>query len=279
MHKKRIRTIITRVLEAVVLFLGVGLILLQTPWVQTRLADKVMKAAGSHIDGEIHFSAIKFAPFTTLIIKDFVLIDSNPRNELDTLMSASHVSATFSLKGLLSKKGGITFNLVIFDEDENGVDNNIASVFRIPKGDGSLQEMPDLFCIKRADIDNFHYRMVIMDDKDDYEYPGHGIDWRDLDLVANAKGHDINFKDGGCDFAVDWLRIKEKCGYSCLVSGHGNVYMGVTTVTDARIIDKWSNVSIKKYTMACRNMSDFSDFLNKMKLSIDAVSTGVRPPS
>ncbi len=283
MHKKRIRTIITRVLEAVVLFLGVGLILLQTPWVQTRLADKVMKAAGSHIDGEIHFSAIKFAPFTTLIIKDFVIIDSNPRNELDTLMSASHVSATFSLKGLLSKKGGMqldrvrakdfTFNLVIFDEDENGVDNNIASVFRIPKGDGSLQEMPDLFCIKRADIDNFHYRMVIMDDKDDYEYPGHGIDWRDLDLVANAKGHDINFKDGGCDFAVDWLRIKEKCGYSCLVSGHGNVYMGVTTVTDARIIDKWSNVSIKKYTMACRNMSDFSDFLNKMKLSIDATAT------
>ena len=186
MHKKRIRTIITRVLEAVVLFLGVGLILLQTPWVQTRLADKVMKAAGSHIDGEIHFSAIKFAPFTTLIIKDFAIIDSNPRNELDTLMSASHVSATFSLKGLLSKKGGMqldrvrakdfTFNLVIFDEDENGVDNNIASVFQIPKGDGSLHEIPDLFCIKRVDLDNFHYRMVIMDENDDYEYPGHGID-------------------------------------------------------------------------------------------------------
>lgn len=62
MRKKRIRTIITRVLEAVVLFLGVGLILLQTPWVQTRLANKAMKAAESHIDGEIHFSAIKFAP-------------------------------------------------------------------------------------------------------------------------------------------------------------------------------------------------------------------------
>lgn len=281
MRKKRTRIVITRILEAVALFFVIGLLLLQNPGVQTRITDKAIKFAEKNIDADIHFSSIKFAPFTTFIIKDLAVIDRHPHCEIDTVMAAKQISATFSLKGLFSKKDvpvfdrvrvkDFTLNLVIFPDDDNGFNNNISSIFRIPPSDGSINAMPDLFRIKKADIDNFHYRMVDIK-PGGYTYPGHGINWMDLELWADAKGHDINFTGGGCSFNVDWVKIKEKCGYSCMVTGHCTIKMGVTDITDTHIIDKWSNVYLKHYSMSCKNALDFSDFLNKVKLEGDATA-------
>lgn len=281
MRKKRTRIVITRILEAVALLFVISLLLLQNPGVQTRITDKAIKFAEKNIDADIHFSSIKFAPFTTLIIKDLAIIDRHPRCELDTVMAAKQISATFSLKGLLSKKDvpvfdrvrvkDFTLNLVIFPEDEKGINNNISSIFMAPHSDGSINAMPDLFRIKKADIDNFHYRMVDIKPSG-YTYPGHGINWVDLELWADAKGHDINFTGGGCSFDVDWVRINEKCGYSCMVTGHCTIKMGVTNITDTHIVDKWSNVYLKHYSMTCKNAMDFSDFLNKVSLEGDATA-------
>lgn len=283
MHKKKIRKIITRTLELVVLGFGVTLLLLQTPFVQTGLARKATLLAEKHLDADIYFSAIKFAPFNTLIIKDMAIIDRHPESELDTVMSAKHISATFSLRGLLAKKGGVhierlrtkdfNLNLVLTDTSERGYRNNISSIFNTkPKGADTLKTIPDIFSIKRADIDNFHYRMLILN-RSSYKYKGHGINWRDLELWADARGHDINFVDGRCSFDVDWLKVHEKCGYSFWGSGHCITGLGLTEVTDTRIMDEWSDVHLKRYTMAYRRNSDWKAFSRKIILEGDATAS------
>ncbi len=280
MRKKRIRKIITRILELIVLSLGIGLLLLQTPFVQTKLAHKVTQVAEKHLDADLHFSAIKFAPFNTLIIKDLAIIDRHPVGDIDTVMAAKHISATFSLKGLLAKKGGVHIDrlrtkdfdlyLVIYDTTARGYTNNIASIFNAKHHDrDTLQTFPDLFSIKRADVDNFHYKMVILTDSD-YNYKGHGINWKDLEVWADTRGHDINFVDSRCRFDVDWVRAREKCGYSFWGAGHCITGLGLTEVTDTRIIDSWSNIYLKRYTMGYEKDSDWGDFLYKIRLGADA---------
>lgn len=283
MHKKKIRKIITRTLELIVLSLGVALLLLQTPFVQTRLAQRATQLAENKLDADIHFSAIKFAPFNTLIIKDLAIIDKHPESELDTVMSARHLSATFSLRGLLAKKGGVhidrlrakDFNLylVISDTTERGYTTNFASIFNAkPKDKDTLRIIPDLFSIKRADINNFHYRMLILN-QTPYQYKGHGINWKDLELWADARGHDINFVNSRCSFDVDWLKVREKCGYSFWGSGHCITGLGLTEVTDTHIIDEWSDVYLKRYTMAYKKDSDWQAFSHKIILGGDATAS------
>ncbi len=279
MRKKLIRKIITRILETVVLCLGIGLLLLQTPWVQTKLAQKATQMAEKHLDADIHFSSIKFAPFNTLIVKDFALIDRHPMCEIDTVMSAKHVSATFTLKGLLAKKGGVHINrlrtedfnlyLVIYDKNERGYKNNISSIFNgsTEKSD-EIKDIPDLFSIKRADVKNFHYRMVNISSTN-YRYRGHGINWADLEVWADARGHDINFVDSRCGFYVDWVKAHEKCGYSFWGTGYAITGHGLTEVLNTHIVDQWSDIRIKSYTMAYTKESDWQKFLYKIRLGGD----------
>lgn len=278
MRKKKTRIIITRILEAIVLLSGIALLLLQSPGVQTRLGQKVVRLAENHLDARIEFSRIKFAPFTTLIIKDLSIIDNNPQSSLDTLLCAQHVSATFTLKGLLTKKGGvhldrvraegICLNLAIYDSSRCEYENNFSSVFMIKEKVDEPKEVPDLFSIKRADIKNFRFRMLNLNEG--YEYPGEGINWFDLDLTADVRGHDINFVDSHCSFFVDRGLISEKSGYSLSIKGECVTGMGLTEVKNTQIRDANSSVFIKRFTMFTEKNSDFKDFLNKVELSLDA---------
>ena len=47
---------------------------IQTPGVQTRIADKAVNALSEKLDGEITFEKIHFKPFTTLVLKNVVII-------------------------------------------------------------------------------------------------------------------------------------------------------------------------------------------------------------
>ncbi|MGM9788543.1 MAG: translocation/assembly module TamB domain-containing protein [Candidatus Cryptobacteroides sp.] len=281
MRKKKTRIIITRILEAIVLLSGIVLLLLQSPGVQTKLTQNAISLAEKHIDAKIEFSRIKFAPFTTLIIKDLAIIDKNPQSSLDTVLSAQHISATFTLKGLLAKKGGVhldrlraegvCLNLAIYDSTKFKYDNNISAIFKITEKSDEHKEIPDLFSIKRADIKNFRFRMLNLNE-DSYEYPGKGINWFDLDLTADVRGHDINFVDSHCSFFVDRGIVSEKSGYSFSLKGECVTGMGLTDVRNTQIRDANSSVYLKRFTMYAEKNSDFKDFVHKVILSLDATA-------
>lgn len=282
--RRKTRIIITRIIEVVALLILSGMLLLQSPGVQTRLAQDIVDKLEQNINADISFSAIKFAPFTTLIIKDFAIIDKAPEHPLDTLMSASHVSATFTLRGLLAKKGGVhvdrlrtkdfCLNLITYDQRESdGAHNNFESIFGVPDPNKAAAPVNDLFSIRRANLDNFRYRMINLSTNVPNNYSGHGINWFDLDLSADARGRNINFVDGRCSFHVDFIRVKEKCGYEMTASGDCITGRGSTEVTNARIRDKWSDIQLKSYTMNFGEMVNFQDFLHKVSLGGDATAS------
>ena len=281
MRKKKTRIIITRILEAIVLLSGITLLLLQSPGVQTKLTQEAIGLAEKHIDAKIEFSRIKFAPFTTLIIKDLAIIDKNPQSSLDTLFCAQHISATFTLKGLLAKKGGVhldrlraegvCLNMAISDTTRCEYENNFSSVFMIKEKVDEHKEIPDLFSIRRADIKNFRFRMLNLNEGP-YEYPGEGINWFDMDLTADVRGHDINFVDSHCSFYVDRGIISEKSGYSLSIKGECVTGMGLTDVRNTQIRDAHSSVYLNRFTMYAEKNSDFKDFVHKVILSLDATA-------
>lgn len=281
--RRKTRIILTRIIEVAVLLVLSGMLLLQSPGVQTRIAQDVVDRLESNINADISFSGIKFAPFTTLIIKDLAIVDKHPEHPLDTLISAKHISATFTLRGLLAKKGGVhidrlrtedfCLNLILYDQRESdGAHNNFESIFGVPDPNVPKKPVEDLFSIRRVHLDNFRYRMINLTSAENH-WSGHGINWFDLDLTADARGRNINFVDGRCSFHVDFIRVKEKCGYEMTAMGDCITGRGKTEVTDARIRDQWSDIQLKSYTMDFGVMKNFEDFLHKVSLGGNATAS------
>ena len=53
-------------------------LLVQTPMVQTFVANKVLEILSKNIDGDVSFEKIHFKPFSNLVLKNLVIIDENP---------------------------------------------------------------------------------------------------------------------------------------------------------------------------------------------------------
>ena len=83
-----------------------GLLVIQTPQVQTFLAGKILEKLSENIDADIRFERIHIKPFNTLILKNAEILDKNPyQGASDTLFKAEYVIARFTLRGLTEDEG------------------------------------------------------------------------------------------------------------------------------------------------------------------------------
>ncbi len=85
-----------------------ALIAVQSPKVQTFLAEKALHSLENSIDGRISIGKIHIDPFKAVVIKDLAVIDNHPYRDsagmmaTDTLFRARYVSATFGIKTLIN---------------------------------------------------------------------------------------------------------------------------------------------------------------------------------
>ena len=126
--------------------------MIQLPQVQTYVAEKVVSQLSERLDGNITFEKIHFKPFTTLVLKNVVIIDKSPVQDpidstavqIDTFFRAQYIIAKFTLKGLRSKDGlhldkatisNAEMNLVLEDSTIDGKVkfNNLSRIFRLKK--------------------------------------------------------------------------------------------------------------------------------------------------
>ena len=83
-----------------------SILLLQTPMVQTYVANRFLEEVSLYIDGKISFERIHFKPFSHLVLKNVVIVDDEPYTDndnsecqlIDTLFCARYLIADFSLK-------------------------------------------------------------------------------------------------------------------------------------------------------------------------------------
>ena len=273
---------------AIASFLFAAALSIQLPQVQTYVAGRVMDVLSEKLDGEVTFEKIHFKPFTTLVLKNAVIIDRNPcidpndpaSPQIDTFFRAEYIIAKFSLDGLRKHEGihldkafinNAQMNLVLEDchnpESGRPKEVNLTRIFRLKKKENPKKSEKEIFHIKKVEIANMGFAMI--DYKTDRKtYGEEGISWADLDIKdINLKARELQFVAGVMSGDVLSLSFKEKSGYEVeSMSGNAKVGNGKTIIEDLHIDDLWSDVRLSLFMMSYENVNAFKDFISRVKL-------------
>ena len=283
---KRGYKIIWRAIIAVAAILFAGVLILQLPQVQTYIAGRVTESLSRKLDGEIVFEKLHIKPFTTLVLKNVVIIDKNPAQDpiypekeaIDTFFRAGYVVARFSLDGLRDPNGihirkayvaDAMMNLVLEDgQNPNGKGiDNLSRIFRLKKNKPKKKPSEkELFHINKVEVHNMSFALINYKTKKT-NHSG-GINWNDLDITdIDLKARDLMFKGGVMSGEVRELSFKEKSGFTCLsLTGKTKVGNGRTIIEDIKLKDRWSDIDVPLYMMSYSGVRDFEDYINKIRM-------------
>ena len=270
---------------AILAFVFAVSLTIQLPQVQTYIAGKVVKSLSEKIEGDISFEKIHLKPFTTLILKNTLILDKNPVKDsltgvqVDTFFRAQYIIAKFTLEGLF-KHGSLhidkafvsngQMNLVLEDRPDSGDGDteaeSLTRIFGIVKKKDKQYSDKELFHIRKVEIHNLGFHMYNHKmEKIDFEG---GINWNDMDVRnININARELQFKGGIMTGFVDKLSFREKSGWVCnSISGSAKVGRGRAIVKDLHLTDKWSDLYLPLYMMSFSSVDDFSDYIAKIKM-------------
>lgn len=265
-----------------------GALVIQLPQVQTAAADKVVRILSEKLDGDISFEKIHFKPFTTLVLKNTLIIDKHPASDptdssavqIDTFFRAEYIIAKISLSGLLDKEsikidrayvGNAQMNLVLEDfaepENQGNKQNNLSRIFRITKPEVPKEPSPkEIFNIRKVEIKDMGFALI---DRSSNKTPYYGeINWNDLDIKdINLTAEGLRFKDGIMYGKAESLSFREKTGFTVHeMSGETRVGRGKTIIEDLEIHDDWSDLRLPLFMMSYDSVQSFEDFINLVRL-------------
>ncbi len=255
------------------------------PVVQTFVANKVLETLSQYIDGRISFDKIHFKPFSNLVLKNVVIIDESPTIDpadpdcmiIDTLFRAEYIVADFSLKSLLGNEGihidevmvkEARMNLVLEDSRiSDARSTNLTRMFNLENVQSETIDK-EIFKIKKSKVEGMTFTMTNYA-KDKIPYLG-GINWDDL-VVENiyANADDLRFKSGTMTGHMNSLSFTEKSGYICnKISGDASVDNRVAHITNFRLEDPWSTISMPDGKMMYNGVPDLADYIHKVVMDV-----------
>ena len=149
---------------------------------------------------KISFGSASVRPFDALVLENVLVMDrAAPLPDMDTLLHVRHLSARFSLVGLLSggsiriKRANLDsgcFHLVIEDSpDGSGETTNLERIFRMPPSDEDPEyHWGDILDARNLEIRDVHFRMENIPGARDLgeealAYGEEAIDWNHLNLL------------------------------------------------------------------------------------------------
>ncbi len=285
--KKAIKIIWNTVVTITIILMSLAL-LLQTPMVQTYIADKVINIISGYIDGNITVEKIHFKPFSNLVLKNIVITDKQPVSDpcdstaapLDTLFKSHYLIADFSFKSLTENEGfhlnrvrvrNAQLNLVLEDGNngEDDITNNLTRIFRLDQIKKKEETDKEIFMIRDVDIENFTFLMKNYT-SDKTPFYG-GINWNDLDVrQIDVDAKNLRFKGGIMTGAVTDMHFVEKSGYLCTsLTGRARVGKGLTLINDFRLEDPWSIISMPEGRMIYSNIKAFSDYIHEVTMDVE----------
>ena len=224
--KKGVR--ITAWILALLILLQIAvMVVLQSPRVQTYLGQYVIGKMQDKMDADITFASASVRPFDALVLEDLLVKDRAPLiPSMDTLLYVKHLSARFSVMGLLkgehvyvnrAKLDGGCFHLVIEPDslDRKGSTTNLQRIFRIKTPEDPEIHWGDLLRARAAEVNEVHFRMENILGAQRYEEKGIDlgegvIDWNHLNLVlthAVVKG--LRMQDDILTCSADHLSVRE----------------------------------------------------------------------
>ena len=251
--------------------------LLQSPRFQTALARKLAGRINEKIDGELTIGRVQILPFKTLVLRDVALTDNDPLatsffTPRDTVARIGIATVSFSLKGLTGKKPIVLNKVSVRDASFNLVTEgvHVSNTKRIFHG-GGPKPMPDngdVLLVKHVDIRNFRFTFAnARGKKAPKGYPG--INWADLDLVADVKAHDFRIADATVGGVADDVQVREKSGYSFRKTrGRTLVSNGKVEIHDFVLNDAGSHLDLPSFSMDFDNIRSFDNFTDDVTLDV-----------
>ncbi len=261
-------------------------LLLQVPSVQTSVAKAVSSKLESSFNGSLKIGSLQIHPFNAISIKDAVLLDAHPFDPalggrdivpIDTVAYIGRLSATVSLKSLLLKHRGFELGRVeaedllfqLTNEPDKEFGTNLTRVLNmVSSQDSTSISLDSLFTVHKLDVKNAHFRMVSYTYRMDNDY---GIDFSDMDVRFDAKGHDISFNKGRMHAVADHIRAVEKSGMEVLhLSGACHVGLGKTILENVHMTDaSGSDIYIPDAVLSYSGTADWGDFVQKLRMDVD----------
>ena len=266
----------------------------QTPFVQTRITLKVLDRLTAAMDGRIEYGEFRVMPSGVLLLKDAVVLDDNPYTEdiygrgwerADTLFRARTVTATFSLSSLFGG-GGIHINRVNVSDamlhiaaEPGEYPTNLERMFRMPAQTETPEPGPEIFRIRKVRIRNFRFRLSNFMEALSV-YPGYGIYYDDIDLTADINGHSLRFSGGRMYGVADKVTLTEKSGYRLLrASGRCVAGQGKTLVENFRLLDPWSKLNVKSFSMTYDSPAAFNNFIEEVLMECELRRSEIGVPT
>ena len=286
------------ILGVILLLIGGAMVALQTKPVQKMILDKVLEKLGGRFDGDISIGSITFLPFSTVIIRDAVIIDREPyvwsqdslEAPVDTFARVGYAAVKLSLKSVFRGQGiemqraivrNGELNLVISANPDKTSGkkgtSNIQQIFNLkPPPPDKKKNYGKIFEIKNVEVENFVFRMknyilkdmLIKQGRMDL-YEG-GIKWHDLELDADVRGRNLGMEGLRLYGTADHVELYEKSGcYIDHIEGRVIAGRGETNISDLRIRDAWSDIDIPRLDFIYGDQQHFNDFVNQVRIVAD----------
>lgn len=275
----KVRHIVARILGFFCL-LALGLVIaVQTPYVQKRISKLVINQLAAAMDGRIQYSGLQIMPSGALLVKDIVWLDTGA-SPADTLFSAGKITATFTLKTLLSRDGihigrlygeDIYVNFVLEPSEYH---SNFNRVFRKIYDPGKpVKWIPDgnLADISKLRIKSFRVRFTdLTEDRQHGGQRDYGIDRSAIDIRGGLAAHSVKAAGGRITGVLDRLRGEEKSGY-VLSDARTAFDLGrdYIRLDGLRLRDPWSEANARTLSLHFASHKSFSHFLTDVRINAD----------
>ena len=283
----RRKDIAARILGFLVTLLGTGWLAVQSPRVQTGIAEKALASLEEGLDARIQAGSISIEPANSFTLKNVVILDENPyssANPVDTFAVIGSLSGKIMLRSLLGN-GGVHLDRLSMQDAmmhltiepdsscRNGTNTNLERIFGIEESDfEGYVATPDVFEIGKVEIKGLHFLMTSYTSP--YTAPKGAVNWSDLDFTANMSAHKLKLTGGKMSGIIDALDATDKCGYGIRrFTGRVRAGMGKATLEKIRFTDSWSDIRFPLFSMGWENYhTDFSDFINKIRMELSVES-------
>ncbi len=266
-----------------------GLIVLQFPFVQTRIGQKAVASVSDKINGKLSVGNIYFVLFNKIIIKDISLVstdrtpllDSLKSNygQSDTLLACRKLSVTFDPVNLLKldiKLKTVTLSDGVFNlQNEKDRMTNLDRIFNLQKDTpkdttkkGSLNLLANTL-----KLNNFRFTYNTPDRLDDR---GDSIiNFSNLDvkkIYINIS--DVHLKEDTIYACINNVTAVDKSGFTLkALRGNARVSGTETLISDLYLADNYTVCNAQYFYMKYTSPKDLNDFTQRVVLGANFKDT------
>ena len=249
---------------------------LQIPSVQTWSVARVTNALSYKLNTTVHVGRVHFLFFDRVIASDLLVMS----NESDTLLSAAKLSTRFKFRDILSSKlyfshlslsDGV-FNLVNESDSTTNLSRILAGLAKSEKD--STVSSNEIFS-KNIKLNNFRFELKNPFSKSIDIKPDYLVDFSDLalsNIFVNIQ--DIRFQEDTLTADIQNITFSEKSGFNLKrLSGNVTVTPKKAQIDNLILSDDHSDIKARYFYMEYDNSTDFSDYIDKVRMGIDMNSS------